>query len=146
MQPTGLRVMWRWPSHGLEGGPLCSDVRLRGIERGAVPVLGLRIPWMTSASRAEIGSPDGYGASWQSVRPSDGGAAPGGYGDEGHRQACSAWNWRHAAHGSGDPCRLAGNDGGPAPLSIDNEWAWSTISSGIQWWRKHPVNIGGSKP
>jgi hypothetical protein len=45
---------------------------------------GLRVPCMMSASGAEIGSPDGYGASWQSVRPSDGGAAPGGSGDEGH--------------------------------------------------------------
>jgi hypothetical protein len=38
--------------------------------------------------------------------------------------------WR-TAHGSGDPSRQAG-DGGPTSLSIDGEWAWSTISGGIQ--------------
>jgi hypothetical protein len=107
---------------------------------------GLRIPWMTPASGAEIGSLGGYGASWRSVRPSDGGAAPGGYGDEGHRQACSAWNRRHAAHGSGDPGRQADDDGGPALLSIDNEWAWPTISNGIRWRRQYLIDIGGSKP
>jgi hypothetical protein len=98
------------------------------------------------ASGAEIRSPGGYGASWQSVRPSDGGAAPGGSGDEGHRQACSAQNQRHAAHGSGDLGRQAGDDGGPAPLSIDDEWVWPAINSGIQRRRWYPVGIGGSKP
>jgi hypothetical protein len=44
IQPTGLRVMWRWSSHGLEGGPLCGDVRLRGGGRGVDPALGATRP------------------------------------------------------------------------------------------------------
>jgi hypothetical protein len=44
MQPMGLRVLWRCPSHGLEGDPLCSDARLRGIERDTDPVLGAAHP------------------------------------------------------------------------------------------------------
>jgi hypothetical protein len=138
MQPTWLRVLqWR-PSHGSEGGPPSSDVCLRGGERGADPTLRATcpivsaLPWSTSASRVEIGSPDGSGDSWWSVRPGDGGATPGGSGDEGHRQVCSTWNLWCIAHGSDDPGRWAGDDGGPTPLSIGSEWARSTIDGGIQ--------------
>jgi hypothetical protein len=85
-----LCVLRQWPSHGSEGGPPSSDIRLIGVER--VADLALRaarpmasaLPWMTSASWAEIGSPGGSGGSWWSVRPGDGGAAPGGSGEEGH--------------------------------------------------------------
>jgi hypothetical protein len=103
------------------------------------------LPWMTLASGAEIRSLDGSGDSRWSVRPGDGQAAPGGSRDEGHRQVCSARNLWHAAHGSDGPGQRASDDGGPAPLSIDGVWAWSTISGGIRWWQQHQVSINGSK-
>jgi hypothetical protein len=55
----------------------------------------------------------------------------GGSGNEGHQQVCSTQNLRCATHGSGDPGRRAGDDGGPAPLSISGEWMWSMINGGI---------------
>jgi hypothetical protein len=94
----GLHVLRQWPSHILEGGPPSSDVRLGGGEHGIDPALGaappmsLALPWMTSASRVEIGSRSGSGDSWWVVWPSDRGATPGGSGDKGHRQACSTQN------------------------------------------------------
>jgi hypothetical protein len=77
MQHTWLRVLRWWPSHGSEGGPPGSDIRLGGAECGADPALlvarpvASTLPWMTSASGAEIGSPDRSGDSWRSVRPCD---------------------------------------------------------------------------
>jgi hypothetical protein len=41
------------------------------------------LPTVMSASGLEIGSLDGSGDSWWSLRPGDGGAAPGGSRDEG---------------------------------------------------------------
>jgi hypothetical protein len=90
MQPTGLRVLRRRPSHRSEGGPPNSNVRHEGGERGVDPTLGIArpvesaLPWTASASRAEIRSCDGSGDSWRSVRHCDGGATPGEFGDEGH--------------------------------------------------------------
>jgi hypothetical protein len=98
LEQRALRVLRRWPSHGSEGGPLSSDVCLTGGEHGADPALGAArpvmsaLPWTTSASTAEIGSPGGSGDSWWSVQPGDGGAAPSGSGKEGHRQAYSTQN------------------------------------------------------
>jgi hypothetical protein len=98
MQPTGLRILRWWPTHGSEGGPPRSDVHLRGGERDVDPTLTATrrvtsaLPWMTSASGAKIGLPDGYGDSWWSVRPSDGGVVPSGSRDEGRRQAYSTLN------------------------------------------------------
>jgi hypothetical protein len=83
MQPTRLHILQRQP-HGSEGGRLDSDVRLRGGEHDADPSLDVARP-VASASGAEIGSPDGSGHSWWSVRPCDGGAPPGGSRDEGRR-------------------------------------------------------------
>jgi hypothetical protein len=77
------------------------------------------LPWMTSASGAEIGSLDGSGESWWSVWSSNGGSAPGGSRDKGRRQVSSAQNLRRVTHGSSDPSRWAGDDGGPALLNID---------------------------
>jgi hypothetical protein len=74
-----LRILRRWPSHGSEGSPLSSDVHLVGGERDADPALEAArpvasdLPWMTSASGAEIGWPGGFGGSWWSVWPGDGG-------------------------------------------------------------------------
>jgi hypothetical protein len=85
-----LHVLWRWPSHESEGGPLSSEVRLVGGECGTDPTLvtarpvASALPWTTSASGVEIGSPGGSRDSWWSVHPGDGGAVPGGSGEEGH--------------------------------------------------------------
>jgi hypothetical protein len=92
MQPTGLRVLRRRPSHGLEGSPPSSDVHLRGGECGVDPTLRVAcpvasaLPWTASASEAEIESLNGPGDSWRSVWHYDGGAGLGGSGDEGRRQ------------------------------------------------------------
>jgi hypothetical protein len=118
--------------------------------------LGLRVPggqpppppppWTMMSSGVEIGSLNGSGDSWWSVRLGDGGAAHSGSRDERHRQVCFAWNMQRAAHKSSDLCRWAGDEGGPALLSIGGEWALSTIDGGIQRWWWHPVSIDGSKP
>jgi hypothetical protein len=89
-----LCVLRQWPSHGSEGGPSSSDICLVGGEHDTDLALRAErpmpsaLPWTTSASRVEIRSPGGYGDSWWSVRPSDGGAAPSGSGEDSHRQAC----------------------------------------------------------
>jgi hypothetical protein len=87
----------------------------------ARPVLSA-LPWMMSASGAEIESTDGSRDSWWSVWFGGRGAAPGGSGDEGRRRACSVRNRRCTTHGSGDTGRWASDDGGPAPLGIGDEW------------------------
>jgi hypothetical protein len=89
-EQRALHVLWRWPSHGSEGVPSSSDIRLVGVERGADPALGgshpvaSALPWTTLASGVEIGLPDGSRDSWWSVWPDDGGATPGGSGEESH--------------------------------------------------------------
>jgi hypothetical protein len=130
MQPMGLRILRRWTPHGSEGGPPSNDVRLGGGECGIDPALGV-VHLVMSASGVEIGSPDGSGDSWWSVRPSNGGAATGGSRDKGHRQVCSTRNLWHTEHRSDDLGRWTGGDGGLALLSIDDEWAWSTIGGRI---------------
>jgi hypothetical protein len=61
LERRALHVLRRWPSHGSEGGPPSSDIRLVGGERDADPVLRVAhpmasaLPWTTSASGAEIG-------------------------------------------------------------------------------------------
>jgi hypothetical protein len=65
---------------GIHRGGVCGANAAHGAAHLAVAAL----PWMTPASGTEIGSPDGSGDSWWSVRPGNGGAAPGGSGDKGH--------------------------------------------------------------
>jgi hypothetical protein len=95
-----MRVLRWWPSHGSKCSPQSSDVYLVGGERGADPALraarpmASALPWMTSASGAEIRSPNRSGDSWWSVWPSDGGAVPGGSSEEGCQHACSTRNQR----------------------------------------------------
>jgi hypothetical protein len=139
--PLG-RSAWRvcnlWGYASCGSGPPSSGVCLEGGERGADLALGAAcpmaavLPWMMLSSRAEIGSPDGSEDSWWSVQPDDGGPTSVGSGDKGHQQVYSVWNLWRAVHGSSDPGRRAGDDGGPAPLSIGGEWVWLMIGGGIR--------------
>jgi hypothetical protein len=140
----GLRVLRRWPSHGLEGSPPNSDVCLGGGERGTDLALGAAclvmsaLPWTTSALGQRLGHLMDLGT--------HGGVC--GLATEGRRLVDLGMKVvdRSAPRGTWiqSPRSTVSSDGGPAPLSIDGEWAWATISGGIRRW--HPVGIGGLKP